>query len=136
MAKIKMTVWVSESAALAIRALAEARGSTVSQVAARELEKIIEGDAAQVGVGPVVDRVERVVTREVAQMTAKLSNLLARTALEAAADRRSLFQLIVREFGEEKARAIMQTSWTAAVASLRKPAEGVREILAANSSEN
>jgi nucleotide-binding universal stress UspA family protein len=136
MAKVKMTVWVSDSAARAIRELAEARGSTVSQVAARELEKIIEGDAAQVGVGPVVDRVERAVTREVARMTERLSTLLARTALEAAADRRSLFQLMVKEFGEEKARSIMQSSWTAAVASLRKPAEGIREILAANPSEN
>jgi nucleotide-binding universal stress UspA family protein len=136
MAKVKMTVWVSDSAARAIRELAEARGSTVSQVAARELEKIIEGDAAQVGVGPVVDRVERAVTREVARMTERLSTLLARTALEAAADRRSLFQLMVKEFGEEKARSIMQSSWTAAVASLRKPAEAIREILAANPSEN
>jgi hypothetical protein len=136
MSKTKVTVWVSEATAQAIRELAEARGSTVSQVAARELEKIIEGDAAQVGVGPVVDRVERAVTREVARMTERLSALLVRTALESAADRRSLFQLMVKEFGEEKARSIMQSSWTAAVASLKKPAAGVREILAANSSEN
>jgi nucleotide-binding universal stress UspA family protein len=134
MAKAKITVWVSDATSRAIHDLAAARGSTVSQVAAHELERIIEGEAAQVGVGPVVDRVERAVTREVGRMADRLANLLARTALEAAAERRAVFQLLVKEFGEERARAIMQSSWSAAVASLRKPAEGVREILAANAS--
>ena len=62
-------------------------------------------------------------------MSDRVSHLLARAALEAATTRRLLYQLLVREVGAEEARRLNQAAWTGSVDSLRKPAEGLRDIL-------
>ena len=46
-----------------------------------------------------------------------------------AAQRRAAYQLLVQEFGREEAAKINREAWTQGVQSLKKPAEGLREIL-------
>ena len=69
------------------------------------------------------------VRREVGRMSDRLAHLLARSALESATGRRLLFQLLAEEFGQEEANRRNRATWTAGVQSMKKPAEGLREIL-------
>ena len=73
--------------------------------------------------------VQGVVKREVGRMSDRLAHLLARTALEAATARRLVFQLLTRHLTPEEARRLNQAAWTGSVDSLRKPAQGLRELL-------
>jgi len=46
-----------------------------------------------------------------------------------ASARRLVFQILARQLTTEEARRLNQAAWTSSVDSLRKPAEGLREIL-------
>ena len=59
----------------------------------------------------------------------RLAHLMARSALEGATGRRLLFQLLAEEIGAEEANRRNRAAWTASVESLKKPAEGLREVL-------
>jgi hypothetical protein len=54
---------------------------------------------------------------------------MGRSALESATGRRLLFQLLAEEMGQEEANRRNRAAWMASVQSLKKPAEGLREIL-------
>ena len=85
--------------------------------------------AETAGLGLLSPAVQGVVKREVGRMSDRLAHLMARTALESATARRLVFQLLVRQFTTEEARRLNQAAWTGSVDSLRKPTQGLREIL-------
>jgi len=127
--KTKVTTWVTLDARRALREVAAAHKLTVSQVAAELLEGGLKERAETAGLGLLGPAVEGVVKREVGRMSDRLAHLLARTALEASTARRLVFQLLARHLSIEEARRLNQAAWTSSVDSLRKPAEGLREIL-------
>jgi hypothetical protein len=130
MSKVKMTAWVDESTASTIKGLATQHGVSVSEMCARLLRRGIEEDAAGgVGAEVLVPAVRASVRREVGRMSDRLAQLLARSALESAAARRVVYQLLVEELGPEDARRANEVAWTRSVESLKKPARGLREIL-------
>src|SRR5207244_951264 len=120
---------VGRHALRALRDLAAANKLTVSQVAADILERGLKERAETAGLGLLGPAVEGVVKREVGRMSDRLAHLIARTALESATTRRLLFQLLVRQLTPEDARRLNQAAWTNSVDSLRKPAEGLKELL-------
>lgn len=137
MAKTKITTWVDERTAGILRAKAAQHEISMSEVVAQTLQSATKDEAAEgVGAELLLPAVRASVRREVSKMSDRLSNLMARSALESAADRRALYQLLVREFGQEQAREINQQAWTQSVQSLKKPAEGLREILGERAEEN
>ncbi len=127
--KTKVTTWVSRDALRALRDVAAAHKLTVSQVAAEILERGLKERAETAGLGLLGPAVEGVVKREVGRMSDRLAHLIARTALESATTRRLVFQLLARQLSVEEARRLNQAAWTSAVDSLRKPAEGLKELL-------
>ena len=127
--KTKVTTWVTRDALRALRDLAAVHKITVSQVAADLLERGLNERAETAGLGLLGPAVEGVVRREVGRMSDRLAHLIARTALESATARRLVFQILVRQLSTEEARRLNQAAWTGSVDSLRKPAEGLREIL-------
>jgi len=62
-------------------------------------------------------------------MADRFANLLVRGALESAATRRTVYQLLVEEFGTEDAKRRNEAAWSGSVESLRRPARGLRELL-------
>jgi hypothetical protein len=62
-------------------------------------------------------------------MSDRLAHLLARTALEAATARRLVFQLLAHSLTPAEAPRLNQAAWTGSVDALRKPAQGLRELL-------
>ena len=127
--KTKVTTWVTTDALRSLRDLAVAHKLTVSQVAADILERGLRERAETAGLGLLGPAVEGVVKREVGRMSDRLAHLIARTALESATARRLVFQILVRQLTAEEARRLNQAAWTGSVDSLRKPSEGLREIL-------
>ncbi len=127
--KTKVTTWVSRDALRVLRDVAAAHKLTVSQVAADILERGLQERAETAGLGLLGPAVEGVVKREVGRMSDRLAHLIARTALESATTRRLVFQFLARQLSVEEARRLNQAAWTSAVDSLRKPAEGLKELL-------
>lgn len=128
--KVKITAWVDGRTASVIRGLAAERDSSVSEVCARMLRRGVEEDAGGgIGAEVILPQVRSAVRREVGRMSDRLAHLLARSALESATGRRLLFQLLAEEIGREDANQRNRSAWSASVESLRKPAEGLREIL-------
>lgn len=130
MSKVKITTWVDERTAGVLRATAAQHEVSVSQVCAETLRKALRDEAAEgVGAELLLPAVRGAVRREVGKMSDRLSNLMVRGALESAAQRRAAYQLLVQEFGREEAAKINREAWTQGVQSLKRPAEGLREIL-------
>jgi hypothetical protein len=128
--KVKITTWVDERTAGIIRGLAVQQGVSVSELCAQLLRRGVEEDAAGgVGAEVLLPAVRASVRREVGRMSDRLAHLLARSALESAAARRVVYQLLVGELGPEDARHANEVAWTRSVESLKKPARGLREIL-------
>ncbi len=127
--KTKVTTWVTRAALRDLRDLAAAHQLTVSRVAADILERGLKERAETAGFGLLGPAVEGAVKREVGRMSDRLAHLIARTALESATARRLVFQLLVRQLTTDEARRLNHAAWTGSVDSLRKPAEGLREIL-------
>ena len=129
-AKTKITTWVDERTAGILRAKAAQQEVSMSEVVAQTLGQAVTDDAAEgVGAALLLPSVRGAVRREVGSMSNRLSNLMARSALESAANRRMLFQLLVDEYGEDEAREIARRSWASAVDDLKNPARGYREIM-------
>jgi hypothetical protein len=137
-AKTKVTTWVGRDVLRNLRDVAATHHLTVSQVAAEILERGLKQRAETAGLGILGPAVEAAIKREVGRMSDRLAHLLARTALESATTRRLVFQILARQLTTEEARRLNQAAWTSSVDSLRKPAEGLREILGprANSKES
>ncbi len=129
--KTKVTTWVTRDALRSLRDLAAVHHLTVSQVAADILERGLKERAETAGLGLLGPAVQGVVKREVGRMSDRFAQLIARTALESATARRLVFQLLVRQLTTDEARRLNQAAWTGSVDSLRKPSEGLREILGA-----
>jgi len=130
LAKVKITAWVDERTAGVLRALAAQHEISVSEATAQTLQRAVEDRAAEgVGTELLLPAVKGAVRREVARMGDRLAHLMARSALESATGRRLLFQLLAEEIGAEEANRRNRSAWAASVESLKKPAEGLREIL-------
>jgi hypothetical protein len=127
--RTKVTTWVTRDVLRSLRDIAAAHRLSVSQVAAEILERGLKEQAETAGLGLLGPAVEATVKREVGRMSDRLAHLIARTALESATARRLVFQLLARSLGADEARRLNQASWTGSVDSLRKPAEGLRDIL-------
>jgi len=127
--KVKLSTWVPYETLRALREQAAAHHLTVSQIAAEILERGLREQAETAGLGLLGPAVQGVVKREVGRMSDRLAHLIARTALESATSRRLVFQLLARSLTPDEARKLNQAAWTSSVDSLRKPAEGLREIL-------
>lgn len=130
LAKVKITAWVDERTAGVLRALAAQHEISVSEATAQTLQRAVEDRAAEgVGTELLLPAVKGAVRREVARMGDRLAHLMARSALESATGRRLLFQLLAEEIGRDEANLRNRSAWTASVESLKKPAEGLREVL-------
>jgi len=136
LAKVKITAWVDERTVGVLRALAAQHEISVSEVTAQTLQRAVEDRAAEgVGTELLLPAVKGAVRREVARMGDHLAHLMARSALESATGRRLLFQLLAEEIGREEANRRNRSAWAASVESLKKPAEGLREILGETSGD-
>ena len=129
MGKVKVTTWVDERTVDVVRGLAAQNGVSMSEMCAEMLRVSVAERAGEVGAEVLLPALRGAIRREVAKMSDRLAHLSSRSAYESAASRRLVFQLLAEEFGPEEANARNRAAWKASVESLRKPVEGLREIL-------
>jgi hypothetical protein len=134
--KQRLTTWVKPDVEETLKAMAGAQRVTVSELAASILERGVKQDAEAVGLELILPAVERQVQRTGRYVANRLANLLARSAIDAASSRRLLYQLLVQQLGEDKAKKLYQASWSAGVESLKKASEGVKELLGVDGDPN
>ena len=128
--KKPMTIWVDPTVHKAVTSLAAAHHLSVSQVAANLLANAVDQHANTAGTQTIIPALEAAIDRAFRKNTDRIANLLARTGLEAASTRRMIYQQLHQSLGDETAKRISSSAWNASVESLKKPSEGVREILA------
>ena len=135
MGKVKVTTWVDEKTVGVLRGLAAQNGVSMSELCAQMLKASVADRGQEVGVELLLPAIRGSVRHEVGKMSDRLANLMARGAYEGAAARRLVFQLLTEELGEQDANARNRAAWKSSVESLRKPVEGLREILEGASPE-
>jgi hypothetical protein len=129
MGKVKVTTWVDGETAGVLRGLAAQHGVSMSEMCAERLRASVAEHAGEVGVEVLLPALRAAIRREVGGMADRFAHLLARSALESAASRRTVYQLLVRELGAEDARRANEAAWSGSIESLKRPARGLQELL-------
>lgn len=133
MAKRQISVWVEEDIAERVTVLAKQEKLSVSQFGGELLKRGLTGYADNVGWDFVGVRVEDAVKKEVGLMSDRLAQLLVRATLEGTATRALLVNdMMAATTNDEQREAVKRASnqaWTTAVDRMRKPVQGLREIL-------
>lgn len=133
MAKRQISVWVEEDIAERVTVLAKQERMSVSQFGGELLKRGLTGYADNIGWDFVGVRVEDAVKKEVHLMSDRLAQLLVRATLEGTATRALLVNdMMAACTTDEQREAVKRASsqaWTTAVDRIRKPVQGLKEIL-------
>lgn len=129
MGKVKITTWVDERTVGVLRGLAAQNNVSMSEVCAQMLKTSVAERGDEVGVELLLPAIRSSIRNEVGKMSDRLAKLMSRSAYEGAAARRLIFQLLTEELGEEDANARNRAAWKSSVESLKRPVEGLLEIL-------
>lgn len=133
MAKRQISVWVEEDVAERVTVLAKQERMSVSQFGGELLKRGLTGYADNIGWDFVGVRVEDAVKKEVGLMSDRLAQLLVRATLEGTATRALLVNDMMAACASDDQRAAVKRAsnqaWTTAVDRIRKPVQGLREIL-------
>lgn len=133
MKKRQISVWVEEDVAERITTLAKQEQISVSQFGGELLKRGLTGYADNIGWDFVGVRVEDAVKKEVGLMSDRLAQLLVRATLEGTATRALLVNdMMAACANDDQREAVKRASsqaWTTAVDRMRKPVQGLREIL-------
>ncbi len=127
--KVKVATLVDPETAQTLRDRAALHNLSLSQAAAELLSGAVKSIATDGSTVLFFAELRQALRRDVARMADRLAHLLVRSALEAGAARREVFNLLVRSgLTQEAAKHIHDGAWQSAVVALRKPVGGVREL--------
>jgi hypothetical protein len=73
-------------------------------------------------------KIQMTIKKEVRAMANRMTFLLSRTALESATCKQLVFQLLVKEFGADRAFAFRDKAWQVSLDDLKKPLKALEEI--------
>ncbi len=134
--KVKLATLLDPETAQTLRDRAALHHLSLSQAAAELLAGAVKSSATDGSVVLFFAELRQTLHRDVARMADRLAYLLVRSALEAGAVRREVFNLLVRSgLTSEAAKRIHESAWRAAVDALRKPVAGLRELAGAESAQ-
>jgi hypothetical protein len=81
-------------------------------------------------------RLQTTIRKEVRMMADKMFHFLSRAALDSATSKQLVFQLLVKEFGSERAFDFRDQAWKVSLDDLKKPLEAFESILNSSKSED
>ena len=128
-AKQKLTIWVKPRTAEYIRYQAQHKNLTISEAADALLETAFREDAEVTGAELISVALKNEMRREFGGLGNRMTNLLARAALEGISARYMAYQLLADGRGEEEAKAANRAAWNYAVNQLKRPSAPFRELL-------
>jgi hypothetical protein len=126
--KVKVSITLSSDLDATLKKLAKDQNISYSSLVDEYLGFALlvkeEKFAAEL-LGP---KLQMTIRKEVRAMADRMSFLLSRAALESATCKQLVFQLLVREFGADKAFAFRDKAWQVSVDDLKKPLKALEEI--------
>jgi hypothetical protein len=127
--KIKISLTLSSNLDKTIRQRAKDQHSSYSSLVDELLEFALlvkEEKLAAELLGPTL---QRTIQKEVRTMADRMAHFLSRAAFESSNCKQLIFQLLVKEFGEERAFEFRDMAWQASTDDLKKPLESLASIL-------
>jgi len=127
--KVKLATLVDPETAQTLRDQAALHHLSLSQAAAELLAGAVKTDSTHGSAALYFAELRQTFHRDLARMANRLAYLLVRSAVEAGAARREVFNLLIR-FGvpAEAAKQIHDAAWQSAMAALRKPVADLRDL--------
>jgi hypothetical protein len=74
-------------------------------------------------------KLQTTIRKEVRMMADRMAHFLSRAALESSNCKQLVFQLVVKEFGAERAFEFRDAAWQASTDDLKKPLESLQAVL-------
>jgi hypothetical protein len=126
--KIKVSITLSSDLDATLKQLAKDRNTSYSSLVDEYVGFALlvkEEKRSTEMLGP---KIQMTIKKEVRAMANRMAFLLSRAALESATSKQLVFQLLVKEFGAEKAFAFRDKAWQVSVDDLKKPLKALEEI--------
>jgi hypothetical protein len=127
--KTRVTVALSPDLENLLKRQATEENLSVSALVGSYLELAVRTRQDLVASELLGPKLQASITAEVRAMSNRLAQLLVRVALLSGSNKQLLFQLLVKEFGNDKAFSYRDKAWQVSVDELKQPLEGLAEIL-------
>jgi hypothetical protein len=128
-ARTKVSIFIPEEVGNYLKREAEEQKVSFSSLASDYLELGVKA-RQELGLTELLGpKLQATIKQEFRGMADRLTNLMSRVALNSASNKQLTFQLLVKEFGADKALSHRDKAWQVALTELKKPLEDVLAIL-------
>lgn len=126
--KIKVSITLSSDLDAALKQLAKDQTISYSALVDEYLGFALLVKEEKLATELLGPKLQMTIKKEVRAMADRMAFLLSRAALESATCKQLVFQLLVKEFGAERAFAFRDKAWQVSVDELKKPLKALEEI--------
>jgi hypothetical protein len=127
--KIKVSITLSSDLDATLRQLAKEQNTSYSSLVDEYLGFALLVKEEKLATELLGPKLQTTIKREVRAMADRMAFLLSRAALESASCKQLVFQVLVKEFGAERAFAFRDKAWQVSVDELKKPLKALEEII-------
>jgi hypothetical protein len=128
-AKTRLCITLTPELENLLKRQAAEEGISVSALMSSYLELAVKTRQDLVASELLGPKLQASIKAEVRKMSNRLAQLLVRVALLSGSNKQLLFQLLVKEFGPEKAFSYRDKAWQVSVDEFKQPLNGLAEIL-------
>jgi hypothetical protein len=128
-AKTRLCITLTPDLENLLKRQAAEEGISVSALMSSYLELAVKTRQDLVASELLGPKLQASIKAEVRKMSNRLAQLLVRVALLSGSNKQLLFQLLVKEFGTEKAFSYRDKAWQVSVDEFKQPLNGLAEIL-------
>jgi hypothetical protein len=134
--KVRVCISIPEEVEHYLKTEADAQKVSFSSLTSNYLELGIKS-RQELGLTELLGpKLQATIKQEFRGMADRLTNLMSRAALNTASNKQLIFQLLVKEFGSDKAFDYRDKAWQVAVSELKKPLEDMLAILESGDEAN
>lgn len=126
--KVKVSLTLSSDINIALRQIAKDQNISYSSVVDEYLGFALLVEEEKLAVELLGPKIQTTIRKEVRSMADRMAFLLSRAALESTVCKQLVFQLLVKEFGADRAFIFRDKAWQVSVEELKKPLKALEEI--------
>lgn len=126
--KVKVSLTLSSDLDTTLKQLAKEQNTSYSSLVDEYLGFALMAKEEKLAAELLGPKLQTIIKKEVRAMADRMAFLLSRAALEAATSKQLIFQLLVKEFGVEKAFGFRDKAWQVSVDELKKPLKALEEM--------
>jgi hypothetical protein len=127
--RTKVSIFIPEEVENYLKREADAQKVSFSSLASDYLELGVKA-RQELGLTELLGpKLQATIKQEFRGVADRLTNLMSRAALNTASNKQLIFQLLVKEFGSDKAFSYRDKAWQVAVNELKKPLENMLALV-------